>query len=1240
MKRSKVFLCLLFISSLLMSCNFSSKSDDDDEPTGQTGQEQVEQQNPQGQQGQNQQNQNQSVEKTIASVGIGTYYPETYLLNEPITLDSLELLVEYSDYSSERIPYDAASPDFKLTGDTSTVGKEKPVKITYKNKWQVECTITVKEITKITYSGYLLQTLYWLNEEPVLDGFITYITYNDGEYDSYDVIEYDKNPELITLKEFDNTKEGLSEIKLETYGKEFSIPVYVTNEQTFVATEIDAYGSYCQSYWVGNTFNPSGLEIGIHHYLDKHGPNTDDNVFSRFILYDKTPELIPLGELPTFIASGTEIIRVKMYGASTTIDVTVRRSFSYANTDIKYTFDDSTGTLSIYADEYPARIKDYGWHTNSFGDPEYPEWKQYRSQIKKVVFAEGITEIGNESFYSYENLSEVVFPSTLQRLGYCAFALCSSLKNVELPQGLKAIEDYAFECVPLKTLTLPDTLEELGSLAQMEELESLVIPESVKALSGDFLLCKKLKSIQIPSTVLKCDSLCIDGCEALEHIEISNVVKTIRYISGCKNLQELVIPDSVYAMAEITGCDSLQELIIPDSVEEIGTISSCASLKRIHYGKGIVKMHGDGGEFFKDLPMLEYLYFNACDFDRFRNDYMPMNNCGNDGEGITLVIGKDMTIVRDGLFYNCKQIEDPNMSSVYISAPINKYKELIFEDGCQLKEVGNSAFYFCHFGGRFNIPAGVERFGSGAFGCCDFEGTLSFPPGTEIGSFTFMYNNFSGDLILKDIVWVNGGTGSFAQSGNYRDMYINSDKIPDSLLSYYAFCVDFDYEAVFTSFSGDVVLDGVKTIGNSAFQYCRFNGNFDWGNDIQRIEDHAFAGAVLPETNLIIPETVKEIENCAFANTNVIKVVFPREIDKLGTFDPEKLFNNDNEAQIYGDYAQGCFYKCNYLEEIVLPQKLKVIGDGAFADCNKLKEIGNLPEDIEIIGYAAFCKTIAEIHFNKFPDSLKIIGDYAFSARIREQIEDYSVMVQNTAIDVEGKSRNMCLHLEYESWPGERFYKLRPLENLDRIIVPQFPEGLEKIGDYAFEHYFDCNQDLVLPSAELGKGCFSYCRFNSISFNSEKTIRERTFYCVEVNQTSLIIPEGCEKVENSVFAGDGRVMTFYPGPQYYFFGTYGIVGCVEIIDLPSSLTEIGTYALSSFQTLFPAKCKTVICRAEVPPSVDYYIGHDLHNEIDTTSIFQESATLYVPRASINAYKNSEYEAWHEFKEIKAIEDMQ
>ena len=117
-------------------------------------------------------------------------------------------------------------------------------------------------------------------------------------------------------------------------------------------------------------------------------------------------------------------------------------------------------------------------------------------------------------------------------------------------------------------------------------------------------------------------------------------------------------------------------------------------------------------------------------------------------------------------------------------------------------------------------------------------------------------------------------------------------------------------------------------------------------------------------------------------------------------------------------------------------------------------------------------------------------------------------------------------------------------------------------------------------------------------------------------------------------------MTFYPGPQYYFFGTYGILGCVEIIDLPSSLTEIGSYALSSFQTLFPAKCKTVICRAEVPPSVDYYIGHDLYNEIDTTSIFQESATLYVPRASISAYQNSEYEAWHEFKEIKAIEDMQ
>ena len=1231
MKRSKVFLCLLFISSLLMSCNFSSKSDDDDEPTGQTGQEQIEQQNPQGQQGQNQQGQNQPVVKTIASVGIGTYYPETYLLNEPITLDSLELLVEYSDYSSERIPYDAASPDFKLTGDTSTVGKEKPVKITYKNKWQVECTITVKEITKITYSGYLLQTLYWLNEEPVLDGFITYITYNDGEDDSSDVIEYDKNPELITLKEFDNTKEGLSEIKLETYGKEFSIPVYVTNEQTFVATEIDAYGSYCQSYWVGNTFNPSGLEIGIHHYLDKHGPNTDDNVFSRYVLYNKTPELIPLGELPTFIASGTEIIRVTMYGASTTIDVTVRRSFSYANTDIKYTFDDSTGTLSIYADEYPARIKDYGWNTNSFGDPEYPEWKQYRSQIKKVVFAEGITEIGNESFYNYGNLTEVVFPSTLQRLGYCAFALCSSLKNVELPQGLKAIEDYAFECVPLKTLTLPDTLEELGSLAELKELESLVIPESVKALSGDFMYCENLKSIQIPPTVLKYDGLSLTACEKLEHIDIYDTVTTINSISGCKSLKELVIPDSVYSIGVISGCDLLQELIIPDSVEIMGTISSCASLKSIHYGKGVKKIHGDVGDLFYDLPKLEYLYFNACDFDGVLGNYVPVNNCGNDGEGITLVIGKDMTVIRDRLFVN---YGDSSGGEAFTP---NKYKELVFEDGCQLKEVGNYAFSGCHFGGKWNIPSGVERFWNNAFSGCDFEGTPSFPPGTEIGGGAFSGNNFSGDLILKDIVWIGGeedswqeedGAGSFQKSGTYRNVYINSVKMPDYLIGY-------------NSISGDVVLDGVQTIGYETFEKCTFNGNIDWGNDIQIIEDYAFAGAVLPETNFIIPETVKEIGNFAFANTNVTKVVFPREMDKLGTFDPEKLFHNDNEAHVGSYYdCVGCFYNCIDLEEIVLPQKLKVIGDGAFADCNKLKEIGNLPEDLEIIGYGAFCRTIAEIHFNKFPDSLKIIGDYAFSARIREQIEDYSEMVQKTAIDVEGKSRNMCLHVEFVT-RSVRFYKLRTLENIDRIIVPQFPEGLEKIGDYAFEHYFDCNQDLVLPSAELGKGCFSYCRFNSISFTSSspETIRDKTFYSVEVNQTSLIIPEGCKKIDYWAFNTSLDAWE-RSGRLYDCLGTYGIVGCVEIIDLPSSLTEIGSYALSSFQTLFPAKCKTVICRAEVPPSVDYYIGHDLYNEIDTTSIFQESATLYVPRASINAYKNSEYEAWHEFKEIKAIEDMQ
>ena len=81
--------------------------------------------------------------------------------------------------------------------------------------------------------------------------------------------------------------------------------------------------------------------------------------------------------------------------------------------------------------------------------------------------------------------------------------------------------------------------------------------------------------------------------------------------------------------------------------------------------------------------MLEYLYFNACDFDRFRNDYMPINNCGNDGEGIATV-----------------EIAWPEHKVGFLTAEQLEDKEKLEQDGWKIVDLITLSDVLQVFGGK------------------------------------------------------------------------------------------------------------------------------------------------------------------------------------------------------------------------------------------------------------------------------------------------------------------------------------------------------------------------------------------------------------------------------------------------------------------------------------------------------------------------------------------------------------
>ena len=94
------------------------------------------------------------------------------------------------------------------------------------------------------------------------------------------------------------------------------------------------------------------------------------------------------------------------------------------------------------------------------------------------------------------NVTDILIPHGVTKIGNYAFAYCSNLVSVTMPVTLKEIGENAFlDCVNLPTVALPDSV--------------------TKLCSGAFRNCRKLHGVTIPSGVRALDTTAFDGCDIL-----------------------------------------------------------------------------------------------------------------------------------------------------------------------------------------------------------------------------------------------------------------------------------------------------------------------------------------------------------------------------------------------------------------------------------------------------------------------------------------------------------------------------------------------------------------------------------------------------------------------------------------------------------------------------------------------------------------------------------------------------
>ena len=90
----------------------------------------------------------------------------------------------------------------------------------------------------------------------------------------------------------------------------------------------------------------------------------------------------------------------------------------------------------------------------------------YCSGLTSVTIPEGVTSIGSSAFYNCRGMTSVTIPSSVTSIGSSAFYGCSGLTSVTIPEGVTSIGDYAFyNCTSLTSVTIPDGVTSIGSSA-------------------------------------------------------------------------------------------------------------------------------------------------------------------------------------------------------------------------------------------------------------------------------------------------------------------------------------------------------------------------------------------------------------------------------------------------------------------------------------------------------------------------------------------------------------------------------------------------------------------------------------------------------------------------------------------------------------------------------------------------------------------------------------------------------
>lgn len=545
---------------------------------------------------------------------------------------------------------------------------------------------------------------------------------------------------------------------------------------------------------------------------------------------------------------------------------------------------------------------------------------------------------------------------------------------------------------------------------------------------GAIFLILALVTTQVPATDVLANT---DGSDVFEMngttlvkytgtaktVSVSDTVKVIgeEAFAGNEYITEVKLPAGVEEISyrAFADCTSLEKIIISDNVISIesGAFSNCSSLKEFYIGENL---HDLGYGVFAGCDSLEKLklsdkntHFQYKD-GLLYDDEVKSLYCVLEGAGLKKVsLPRTVETIKPYAFWGCDTIETIGLSEYidylddYSMSNLKNLESIVIP--YSVKGIGLKAFADCVNLKDVTIHPTVKTIHETAFDGCvrlniiaepgsvayDFYQNLIMQPIIEEeyeDVEDIIYNIHDNVASIEDVV-----TGKAEGPSNTSDekvlgatvvssghAVILIDNTKQSVNSGKTYNKDEDKET-FTDNSnsmtnGSEVIDLFSTTdvkGNTVPKYTVVNNE---------IASRAYYGSK-NMADYIMPDTIKEVNDFAFARSNIETITIPQSVTSIGY---GAFYHCDNlrDVQIPASVTEVepfAFDNTKWLEDwYATGQEFLIVGDGILLAYNGGDSHITVPEGVKKIAPYAFYRHNGLLSVS-LPDSLVEIGEAAFS---------------------------------------------------------------------------------------------------------------------------------------------------------------------------------------------------------------------------------------------------------------------